>query len=115
MRVRRQGNRPFPAYGRDAGRPRECRAIEQISPELVLVSPELRLRAPYGPYVPRRPARIEPLGTPTHAPPRSVELTLRVPVLLVAIVGALVKVALQATTIVLGFVVLVGVLALLAR
>jgi hypothetical protein len=94
-----------------------ARRIEPVSPELVLVCPELRVHAPYGPYVPRRPQYIEPLGTSSvvrHGGGK-VELTLRLPVLGVAIVGALVKTALQATTIVLGFIAVISLLVLLAR
>ena len=94
-----------------------ARSIEPVSPELVLVCPELRMHAPYGPYVPRRPKHVEPLGTSVVCRPSAnkVELTVRLPVLVVAIGGALVKTALQATTIVFGFAVLIGVLVLLAR
>jgi hypothetical protein len=94
-----------------------ARRIEPVSPELVLVCPELRTHAPYGPYVPRRPKYVEPLGTGVVRRPAGdkVELTLRLPVLAVALVGALVKTALQATTIVLGFVAVISVLVLLAR
>jgi hypothetical protein len=94
-----------------------ARPIDPVSPELVLVCPELRTHAPYGPYVPRRPKHVEPLGTSVVRRPAAnkIELTLRLPVLAVAIVGALVKTALQATTIVLGFAAVVGVLVLLGR
>jgi hypothetical protein len=91
-------------------------AIEPVSPELVLVCPELRTHAPYGPYVPRRPAYIEPLGTARSGDPLArVELTLRLPVLGVAIVASFLKALLQAGTIILGAVLLVTLLVLLAR
>jgi len=91
--------------------------IEPISPELVLVCPELRAQAPYGPYVPRRPNHVEPLGanSVSRRGTGKVELTLRLPVLAVAILGAFATTALRATTIIIGFVVVVSLLVLLAR
>jgi hypothetical protein len=91
--------------------------IEPLSPELVLVCPELRVHAPYGPYVPRRPKYVEPLGTSSVVRPGGgkVEVTLRLPVLVVAVAGALMKTALQAATIVLGFVAVISLLVLVAR
>jgi hypothetical protein len=93
-----------------------ARAIEPVSPELVLVCPELRTHAPYGPYVPRRPAYIEPLGTARSGDPRArVELTLRLPVVGVVIAAAFAKALLRAATIILGTMLLVALLVLLAR
>jgi hypothetical protein len=91
-----------------------ARAVEPLSPELVLVCPELRAQAPYGPYVPRRPKHVEPLGTGVSAR-RAVQPRFRLSVLLVALVAGLVKVAFQATVVVLGAAALVAVLFLLAR
>ena len=67
--------------------------------------------------MPRRPKHVEPIGTSVVRRPAgsSVGLTFRLPVLAVAIVGALLKAALQATIFVLGVAAVIGVLVLLAR
>jgi hypothetical protein len=90
--------------------------MEPVSPELVLVCPELRLHAPYGPYVPKRPQHVEPLGTGAKPAPRDrVELTVRLPVVAVALAGTVAKTLLQVAVVVLGAAVLVAFLVLLAR
>jgi hypothetical protein len=88
--------------------------MEPLSPELVLVCPELRPHAPYGPYVPRRPRHVEPLGTGVASRRRG-EPELRLSLLLVALAALLARVALQATVVVLGVAAVVAVLFLLAR
>ncbi len=88
--------------------------MEPLSPELVLICPELRPHAPYGPYVPRRPKHVEPLGSGVSAR-RDARPQLRLSALLVALVALAVKVALQATVVVLGAAAVVAVLFLLAR
>lgn len=90
--------------------------MEPVSPELVLVSPELRGNAPYGPYVPRRPAYVEPFGVGVSvAASPTVDLTFHLPVVLVAVVGAVAKMTFEALVVIGGAAVVVASLFLLAR
>jgi hypothetical protein len=85
--------------------------VEPVSPELVLISPELRRDAPYGPLVPR-PACVVPLGAGV---PVTAGRTFGLPALLVAVVVAAARTVFQASVVIACAAVVVAVLFLLAR
>jgi len=90
---------------------------EPISPELVLVFPELRLVAPYGPDYRRKPTPPGNISTAKTKRPvlDTVEMTLRVPLVLLAVASAVWEVLLLGTMLLVGIVATIGVIMLVTR
>jgi hypothetical protein len=97
---------------------------EPFSPELVLVTPELRLHAPYGPVYPTptglveaAPAARVALDTPRNAPISilgTIEVTARVPVLSVVLLGALWEIVVVGAAVIGGIALAIFLLVLLS-